>query len=104
MALSNIFREPRREITEQVFGTAAVGIPIAFVWWASGQVPDGWYDATSTLGYIAERGLTMLGIAVAGAIGLIIVVGLALLTHSVGEDICNALARRGADPRPRQRR
>ena len=102
MALSNIFREPRREITEQVFGTAAVGIPIAFVWWASGQAPAGFYGAGAA-GY-AERGLMMLAIMLAGVVGLFAVVGLSLFVHSVGEDICGALARHGADPRPRQRR
>ena len=87
MALSNIFREPRRESTEQAFGAAAVSIPIGFVWWASGQVPAGFYEV-GAIGYV-QRGLIMFAITLAGVLGLFAVVGLSLFMHSVGEDICS---------------
>lgn len=98
MALSNIFREPRREITE-----SAIGISI--------------FVGIVGLDYIVVRYLKSLGkVKTEGdfvgamlliplitiAIGIAIS-GLALITHFIGEKVCDALARRELDPRPKQR-
>lgn len=104
MALSNIFREPRREIIEQFFGMALVGGIISAVYWLSGWCfgPD-WYDATSTAGYIGERFLTMLIIGGGTFLAIIATIGAWYLAHAAGELICELMAAAGFDPRPRQR-
>ena len=96
MALSNMLREPRREITETVVGLAAIvgfcflDYPFA-IWFqeATGGLPHG--------GCPWPLGLFV------GAIVLVLVLGLAIFVHFVGEEICDALARRGAELRPKQR-
>lgn len=97
MALSNIFREPRREITESVVG---IGVVVTLF------VPD-YFFADWLHAHLLDRdgeGLPYFlgmpfGVAVLAACGIIIFV-----THEIGEGICNLLQRHGRDPRPRQRR
>ena len=96
MALSNIFREPRREITESVVGLVVFG---AFAWadyyvarWFQ-DVTGGWHD-----GCPWPIGM-MLGLLVG-----FLAMCLLIITHGIGDGICNALQRRGIHLRPRQRR
>ena len=96
MALSNIFREPARELTEQAIGMAAMaGIlaaivgDYALVYWALAAA-----DAE-------DRAFATFMIGTFSPIGIIL---LLLAAHGLGEAICGALARRGLDPRPMRRR
>ncbi len=101
MALSNIFREPRREITETLVGIMLVSVPVAGDYWFGV-----WLRA-------ATEGNNPIGLAAGMVIGvcLIFCVGVALLllflllvgAHALGEFVCGRLAKMGTDPRPRDR-
>lgn len=95
MALSNIFREPRREITEQVIGSVVVsGLVIADYKFAR------WFEiATIPVGACPWPVGMVLGV-VAG----IAVLGVVLAAHGLGDAICNRLAEAGMELRPRTRR
>lgn len=101
MALSNIFKEPRREITESAVGIALFLLPTyldyRFARWLE----------------IASTGLH--GTGCPWPLGLILgaclmafcffgLMGIAYGTHAIGEGICNMLAERGLELRPRNRR
>lgn len=97
MALSNIFREPRREITETVVGVAFVALPIGadalFGRWFAYHVaerPSEWFS------------MLVIGMLV-GMMGLLLTIGAAMFIHLVGEDLCNALDDRGIRLRPVRR-
>lgn len=98
MALSNILREPRREITETVIGFALVGgYLIGDCRLASYVGPT--LDPDYPKDWFAD-------IVVLMAIGLLLTVlsvPLMFFIHFVGEEVCNALRRRGLDPRPVRR-
>jgi hypothetical protein len=101
MALSNIFREPRREITESAIGVAAL-IPFAvadifFAPWFH-EVTGG--DAHGG----CPVGLAYFVGAFALLAGCVVMILLALASHAIGEGICNSLARRGLELRPKVRR
>lgn len=96
MALSNIFREPQREITESLIGIALFGVAMAadyaFADWfvvAAGAPPPRF--AGIALGIVIGVFLTFAGIA------------LLFITHFIGEAICNAIQRNGIHLRPRDR-
>lgn len=92
MALSNIFREPRREITETLVGIVAaivfMVLPCYFGSWLS-HFKDG---PPLLLG-------AMLGLALEG-----FVVGMFFFIHFIGEEVCDWLDDRGLALRPRNRR
>lgn len=99
MALSNIRVEPKREITESAIGIAVVmgATPIILLYLY------GWY-------LLLHRFNSKLNIPEGMVIGVlltvaILAVGMLLVcfTHFVGEEICDTLAKRGLDPRPKQR-
>lgn len=100
MALSNILREPRREITESAVGMGAAivvvgGFLVADYFFAL------WFVSCfqSTPARKADIALAML----AGVpIGLVCFMAV-LLTYTIGESICNALQRNGIHLRPRNR-
>ena len=95
MALTNIFREPRREITESLFGILLVG---GYLWldflFARCVVDENSHD------YAGDVVFCMFG----GFLGTIALIGLIFFTHFVGEEICGAMRRAGFDPRPRNRK
>ena len=101
MALSNIFREPRREITESAVGLTIVG-GVAYADYRFGV----WFEhATTGLGSLAcpcALGMLIgpLGAVLAALMSFLILVA----THELGDAICNILARRGLELRPKQRR
>lgn len=102
MALSNIFREPRREITESVVGIVAVGTTIAlafyidnlFARWFASQMrhPDSgdWYFGMF-IGFIGMIAALFIGS------------GLLVITHEIGDSLCDALEAWGIQMRPRNR-
>ena len=98
MALSNIFREPRREITESLVGILPL---IAFIW-TSWYLTD-WIWPPEMRANSVDRafafGVTMIILLV----GVLILWVLLIVTHAIGETICDSLARRGLELRPKNR-
>lgn len=98
MALSNMLREPRRELTESVIGiivfVAFTYADLRFATWIKqhtlGSGPDG-LGLPIVIGMLA---------GVAAIIGLAIIL---FVTHEVGDSVCNALAKGGLELRPKQR-
>lgn len=98
MALSNILKEPRREITESGLGILFIG-GLAYLDFLFGRYlhnlashPD---DMPIPVGMI---------VGVAGIAGFIIgVMGILYFTHFVGEQLCGWLAKRGLEIRPKTR-
>jgi hypothetical protein len=96
MALSNIFREPRREITESVVGIAAVGVFVGADYGLALLLHDG------------DKSLDLP--ACMAIVAVVVIVCCSALyaalqaTHAIGDSICNALQARGIHLRPRQRR
>lgn len=95
MALSNIAREPRREIIETVVGlvifTAFMGLDYTLAVWIEG-VTGGPHD-----GLPWQVGM-LFGIPAGGA-----AIFLALFIHFLGETVCDTLQRNGIHLRPRNR-
>ena len=90
MALSNILKEPRREITEQLVGTLVIfGLPVADAIFAH-CAPWDMMGIGLSLGTIL-------------ALGVAAVVAVANIVHAIGEATCNALEARGVHLRPRRR-
>lgn len=101
MALSNIFREPRREITEQVIGVGVVGVALV-VWAISGNAVGEWLLANDRSPVTDRVPFLLLGWLVA-LVGIVVALFVFSLAHAIGEGICDALSRRGLDPRPKRR-
>lgn len=95
MALSNIFREPRREITESVVGLA-VGVSAI---WADYEFAIWFKEATGSINGGCPWPLGML----LGAIFAFLLVMFVFATHALGDGICDALQSRGIHLRPRYR-
>lgn len=97
MALTNMLREPKRELIEQGYGLIAVGCFVAVDFALAAAVArlvDGTVHVPVSE-FLCCAFISLFVIAAA--------VVLLLIVHSVGEAICNAMARHGNDPRPRDR-
>jgi polyferredoxin len=99
MALTNIFREPRREITEQIVGIVPIALFLFGDWkfslWFQRQQPHpGWPDIVLGM---------MVGLLIPVLIGIFSVL-LLFFTHYIREEICDSLAARGLELRPKNRR
>jgi hypothetical protein len=87
-----MLREPRREITESVVGLAIIGLfsyadyRFAIFMGATKNDPE-LYVLFMIVGFVISM----------------MIFGVILVGHALGEDICDALARRGLELRPRQR-
>ncbi len=86
MALSNIFREPRREITETAVGIVAIGVFIS-------PILATWHWEELNFAWLLIIVLVLFLPTIFFIIG----------AHAIGEDICDALERRGIHLRPRRR-
>lgn len=95
MALSNLRREPRREIIEQGLGVLALAALLyadyAFITWLDAS--RGWFDFILLM-FIAPSILFLLACAI---------YFLMHVAHVVGEGVCALMAKLGSDPRPKQR-
>jgi hypothetical protein len=97
MALTNIFREPKRELIETVVGISLAAIPCAADYWFAA-----WLRARS-LEYEPRNPIPLpIGMLFGLAIMAAFVVFM-LIIHATGEVACNALERRGIHLRPRNR-
>ena len=105
MALSNIFRELRREITETAVGLL-VAVPLfAFDWWFSIKLPE-WtactpadYGAPPCAPFIINL---LLVSPVCLLFLLLLGTGMAVAIHAAGEGLCDAMERHGLRLRPRR--
>ena len=97
MALSNIFREPRREITESIVGIAAFGVAMAGDYHFAR-----WFEEITTNSEGHGGCPWPLGLMF-GFIFLGIIIAVVFFTHAIGDSICNALQERGIHLRPRNR-
>lgn len=99
MALSNIFNEPRREITESLVGIAIVSLGVGVC--AGFVALEWWFDPTLLL---TDAVLKLLILAACGAILVFAVVVFLHVTHALGDAACNAFQARGIHLRPRVRK
>ncbi len=102
MALSNIFREPRREITESVVGLTVFGLA-AWADYSFGR----WLQEYAHITHSDGTGFDPVPWPMGMIAGVLIAIGavfVVLGTHALGDVICNALQRNGIHLRPRQRR
>jgi len=95
MSLSNIFREPRREITESAIGLAIFGLAL----WGDYELGVSYHEAAG--GSVGEG---MLGGAILAAFVIIATTIVAYTTHALGEWICNRVEDAGIHLRPRVRK
>lgn len=95
MALSNIFREPQREITETLMGIAVASL---FLW---GDYHFAlWFQ--HSLGDINQCPWP-LGMML-GFVGVFFICLACVGIHELGEALCDFLRRRGLELRPKERR
>lgn len=97
MALSNLFKEPRREITETLVGFVVITPFIVLDVWGAR-----WLQALqphNARPFLIIMVLVALMMFVAFALSMLALLGI----HTVGEKACNALARRGINLRPKER-
>lgn len=96
MALTNVFREPRRELTESAVGLGIFSVYLfldyQFSIWFQAATIDGNGGCPWGLGMLIGLILTMISILVLFA------------THEFGDFVCNSLARHGLELRPKNRR
>jgi hypothetical protein len=100
MALSNIFREPRREITESAVGIGAAVAAVTLLAWVAYLIGQRIHEADNSFSVPVGMVLGAQILLLAGLIGALILT----ITHWIGEEVCDALERRGLQLRPRERR
>lgn len=100
MALSNITREPQREITESVVGFALFGGFTSLDWWIASKLHiEGSTSPVADFWLFFIVGVPLcLVLAVLGTIGLV------FFTHFLGKVACDLLRALRLDPRPKLRR
>ena len=101
MALSNIFREPKRELIEQWYGFVAfvvfaVGLVICDLAIVALNMEIGWVRPFWDWKDIEAGQIFAIP-------GLFIVAFFVYLIHDLGEAVCNGMQARGRDPRPKNR-
>lgn len=101
MALSNMFREPRRELTETAIGLAlfgcAVGADYLFARWLQYQAGYSTVDQVSKANIPWGQGMCI------GVILACVCTIIAMVAHIVGESICDRLQDGGIRLRPLRR-
>lgn len=97
MALTNILREPRRELTETVVGLALVGpLVVADYYFAA------WLQSADHEPNPLPIPLGMI-LGVSSLVGCVaVLVAVLMVVHVIGEALCDSLARHGRELRPRQ--
>ncbi len=95
MALSNMRREPQREITESVIGLVIFGGAIGVDYYAARCI----FDMDTTIDVV--MGMIMVPVFAIAAFSIIML--LLFFTHIIGDEVCNVLQKRGIHLRPRNR-
>jgi len=91
MSLSNIAREPRRELTESGVGIA-LAVFILATWFGLAW----WLASFSSVAGAFPVSLVLI------LLGALILFLFLVLTHGIGEKVCDALERRGYHLRPKR--
>lgn len=103
MALSNMIKEPQREITETLVGfliaAPFVYVDVLFAQWFVVSIPA----LAEVENAVVQVMCLLLGMA-AGAAVIAIFFGVLAIIHDIGESLCTALEGRGVQMRPRERR
>lgn len=99
MALSNIRNEPQREITESLVGIGCLVVVLWLDFWGSSLVNTRFFPKDPGM-------IVVLVIALPVTLFIFFLIGMGTIygTHALGEKICGALARRGLELRPRERK
>lgn len=99
MALSNIRKEPQREITESLVGIGCLVMVLWLDFWGSSLINTRLFPKDPSM-------TVVLVIALPIALFILFLIGMGTIygTHALGEKICGALADRGLELRPRQRK
>lgn len=100
MALSNMLREPRREITETVVGLLTIIATVTPLGWLDWRV-SAWATASSPPNEAFIDFVFWLVLIV--PVSSVAAFGVLILIHAVGEGVCNAFQLHGIDLRPRRR-
>lgn len=100
MALSNMVKEPRREIIETIVGLGLFSLFVFADYWFAV-----WFSYVTS--WIGSNGLQYdipwpVGMLV-GIIGLIIAIPIIVFIHFIGDEMCNGMRNLGYDPRPTKR-
>lgn len=107
MALSNIFREPCREITESVVGIAVTVAIVGGFGWADYEFARWLRDAAGCAymraGACVHNNVPIVLGMLGGLLAAVLAVIALYATHAIGDEICNALQARGIHLRPRNR-
>lgn len=106
MTLSNIFREPRREITESAVGLAIFGVAIwadyEFAVWL--QDYAGYYTGANNVTKAECPWPLGMMLGMMGTIALTLGTAIIMVaSHALGDAVCNALQARGIHLRPKRR-
>lgn len=108
MALSNIFQEPRREITESVVGIVVGSCVLSLIGLLDHLVAVVLMHIHFDVGKYDPQPVDIVFFHFAAVFALVVGgVGLWIFfhaTHSIGEDICDAFAKRGLELRPKIRK
>jgi len=88
MALSNIFNEPRRELTETFVGILIVSA-VLLIDYAFASLLENYTGLPWSAGMIL------------GILSIIVVIGFLIVIHAIGEEICDLLQRHNIHLRPR---
>jgi hypothetical protein len=103
MALSNIRREPRREITESLIGIVVgglfLGIDYCFSVWFYGVTGGDAYKGAPIVPIAIGMLILPLGLSFLVLVWMVFAYG----THALGEIVCEKLAAHNLDPRPKDR-
>jgi len=106
MALSNIFREPRRELTESVIGIVIIATLVyadyRFGLWF--EQLCGYEHWKFSSGSITSANVPWPAGMFIGLLLVLALFSLGLFSHFIGEEIADKLERRGIHLRPRVRR
>lgn len=102
MALSNIGREPRREITESVIGIVAVVVWLGVAFLIARTFDPHYINAPNDYGPSWAFTVSFVTLVVA-TIGPLLFFGIFCLTHALGEEVCDWLKAVRIDPRPKRR-
>lgn len=101
MALSNMLKEPRRELTESGMGIFAVialyCVPgLIFAQWLGPKLASGPNEACQETCSIILSGILIWPFVLSATIGLV------YFTHFIGEEICDSLQNNGIHLRPKR--
>jgi len=102
MALSNIGNEPRREITESVLGIIVFAALVGGIIWVDRFFAQWLMGPLNAVDNSERFACYVIGFLII-MVGMLVSVGVLFLTHSLGEGICEFLAARGLELRPKQR-